>query len=106
MSWEEEKRQFSSHSSQGGAQYNPFHEEDQVEIMEIRKSRLEDSRFYRSPQAGRLAQYAPTIQDDLEDPENIERIEMIEYVERDQRAAGKCRQLCSISTLIILAQVF
>jgi hypothetical protein len=109
MAWEEEgKFQSSSHSSQG--QYNPFYEEDQLELMERRQDRLSDSRLVRNPKSVGgigIVRYNPTIQSDPEDP--IPRVretsEIDEFIERDARASGKCRQLCSFSTLIILSQV-
>jgi hypothetical protein len=102
-SWEvKEREQLSSHSSQG--QYNPFHEEDQLELIDLRKSRLYDSRFARNPTSGGVVRYNPTIQIDPEDQSPQIR-EIISFIERDQNASGNCRQLCSLSTLIVLAQV-
>jgi hypothetical protein len=110
MSWEREEGKFqsSSHSSQG--QYNPFYEEDQLELMERQQNRLSDSRLVRNPKSGGIGivRYNPATQSDPEDTSlrASEMSETEEFIERDIRASGKCRQLCSLSTLIILSQVW
>lgn len=101
--WDErESQHFSVHSAQIGAQYNPFREEDQVELIELRNSRFHASRLTRP----HTVRYNRTTQDDPDDIDSIERREIEEFVERDQRAAGKCRQFCSFSLLIVAAQVY
>jgi hypothetical protein len=99
------REQSSSHSSQG--QYNPFHEEDQRELVVVRKSRLYDARFARNTSSGGVVRYNPTIQHDPEDqtPQLLHANEIISFIERDRNASGNCRQLFSFSTLIIVAQV-
>ena len=90
-------------------QYNPFHEEDQFEMSQLRESRRD---VYRPqphrPSFSRAPRYNLTRQNDPEATQSThseEQSEMILFVERDIRASDKWRQLFCLSTLIIISQV-
>lgn len=89
-------------------QYNPFHDEDQYEMNQIRENRryiFQNNRNYYPPPS--RSRYNLTIQNDPESQIILtdEDYEIIQFIERDVIASNKCSQFFTLSTLIIISQV-
>lgn len=90
-------------------QYNPFHDEDQYEMNQIRENRRYVSQNYRNNFLPSGRRYNLTVQNDPEaaqiSSQSDGNSEIIRFIERDIKASDQCRQFFSLSTIIIISQV-